>query len=188
MLFKKRIFVLTVLTVSSLACKCVFYRLEHKAKEVPMDTEIWVSWNSKIKKTNEQSSKIRWKKWCNLSRYHVYSPIYSLGKFFKCIWKILSSSFRKCYRLLGFEQPFARYYPLKIQKFRISLRTQKFFDIPFLNISQTVTPKHINHTIFWKNSIKCPRGTETFWLHVINSLLSSAENTKIEPFLTFWWP
>ena len=40
MLFKKRIFVLTVLTVSSLACKCVFYRLEHKAKEVPMDTEI----------------------------------------------------------------------------------------------------------------------------------------------------
>ena len=38
---------------------------------------------------------------------------------FKCIWKILFSSFRKWYRLLGSELPLPRCQTLKIQNFRI---------------------------------------------------------------------
>ena len=35
------------LKVSSLACKCVFYRTEHNAK----GTEFWMTWIAKIKYT-----------------------------------------------------------------------------------------------------------------------------------------
>ena len=43
---------LTGLKVSSLACKCVFYRREHNAKSGPHGTEIWKSWNAKMKYVN----------------------------------------------------------------------------------------------------------------------------------------
>ena len=43
----------------------------------------------------------------------------------------------------------ARRCPLKIRGCRIFLLTQQiFFDIPTLDISQTVSPDPINHTIF----------------------------------------
>ena len=50
----------------------------------------------------------------------------SLDKIFTGIWKILFSSFRKCYGLLDFELPLARNEPLKMQSFVIILLTQQF--------------------------------------------------------------
>ena len=79
---------------------------------------------------------------------------HNLGKIFKCIWKILISSFRKYYGLLDSELLLARFQPLNIKSFGIFLLTQRFFYISTLNISQTVTLKPIKHTIFWKNSIR----------------------------------
>ena len=38
--------------MSFLACKCVIYRPEHKAKEEPRGIEFWSSWNAKEKYTN----------------------------------------------------------------------------------------------------------------------------------------
>ena len=65
---------LTGLKVSSLTCKCVFYRPEHNAKG---GTELWRSWDAEIKSTNEQSSKSRWEKWSHLSMsIYVYSQSY----------------------------------------------------------------------------------------------------------------
>ena len=58
--------------------------------------------------------------WCQQKIRH------SLEKIFACIWKILFSSFRKCYGLLDSELPSARYQPLKIESF-IFLLTQQFF-------------------------------------------------------------
>ena len=72
----KRITMLTGLKVSSLACKCVFYRRQHNTKGGPHGTEFWRSWNEEMKYTNEQSSKSRWKIWGHLSSYHVYSQSY----------------------------------------------------------------------------------------------------------------
>ena len=85
----------------------------------------------------------------------------SLGKIFRCIWKVLFSSFRKCYGLLGSELPLARCQHLKIQCFGILLLSQHFFfDISSHNISQTVKSKApINHIIFCKNSIRYSRCT-----------------------------
>ena len=62
--------------------------------------------------------------------------------------KDLIRSFRKCYGLLDSELPLARYQPLKIQRFITFLLTQQLFDISTFNISQTVTPRPINYTIF----------------------------------------
>ena len=44
-------------------------------------------------------------------------------------------------------------------EFHYFLLTQWFFDIFILNNSRTVTPKPINHTIFWKNSKRSFRYT-----------------------------
>ena len=74
----------------------------------------------------------------------------SLDKIFTCIWKILFSFLRKCYGLLDSELQLARHPPLKIPSF-ICLLTEQFFNISTLDISQTITPKPMNHTIFWKN-------------------------------------
>ena len=91
--------------------------------------------------------------WCQQKISH------SLDKIFTCIWKILYSSLRKCYGLLDFEVPLARHQTLKIQSFITFLLTQQFFYISTLDISQTVTPKPMNHTIFWKNSKRSFRCT-----------------------------
>ena len=56
---------------------------------------------------------------------------HSLDKIFICIWKILSSSFRKCCGLLDSELPLTRYQPLKIQSFIIVLLTQQGFFLYF---------------------------------------------------------
>ena len=65
--------------------------------------------------------------------YHVYSQKHdyfcifcwwqqkinhSLGKIFKCVWKILFSSFRKCYGVFVSELPLARCQPFDIGNFR----------------------------------------------------------------------
>ena len=60
---RKMISMLTDLKVSSLACKCVFYRPENNAKVEPHGTEFWRSWNVKTEYTYEECSKSRWEKW-----------------------------------------------------------------------------------------------------------------------------
>ena len=62
--------------MSSLACKCVFYRPERNAKGGPNEIEFWTSWNAKMKYTNGQSSKSRLEKWGDLSSCHVCSRSY----------------------------------------------------------------------------------------------------------------
>ena len=62
------------LKVSSLAYKCVFYRPELNTKRG--HREILKLLNTEMKYTNGGSSKSRWKKWGNLSIYHVYSHSY----------------------------------------------------------------------------------------------------------------
>ena len=52
----------------TLGTKCCLYQ---KLFEV-----IWRYWNVKMKHTNGQSSKSRWKKWGHLSVYHFYSRSY----------------------------------------------------------------------------------------------------------------
>ena len=82
---------------------------------------------------------------------------HSLGKIIKCIWKILFSYLKKCNGLLGSEQPLITCKLLKKQDFSIFWLIS-FFYISTPNIWQTVTPKAINHTSFWKNlmiSFKC---------------------------------
>ena len=84
---------------------------------------------------------------------------HSLGRIFRCIWKILFSSFRKCCGLLDSELPLTGCKSLKIQDFGIFLLTQQFFDVFSLDIFQTVTPKPINHSVFWKSSVRSFRCT-----------------------------
>ena len=57
-LARKKVSMLTGLKVSSLTCKCVFYRTEHNAKWGSHGTEFW-------KPRNEENKFI-------LSSYHVY--------------------------------------------------------------------------------------------------------------------
>ena len=65
----------------------------------------------------------------------------SLGKIFKCIWKVLLSSFRKQYGLLGSELPLVRCQHLKYRIsvfFRWLIIFFFFFGISIHNISRTV--------------------------------------------------
>ena len=87
---------------------------------------------------------------------------HSLDNMCKCIWKILFRSFKQCYGLLGSELPLARCQPLKIQDLGLFWWRSSFFDISILSILRTVTPKPINHTILWKNSIRPFGSTQTF--------------------------
>ena len=87
----------------------------------------------------------------------------SLGKIFRCIWKVLFSPVRKCYGLWSSELPLARRQHLKIQDFTIPLLTQHFFFffwifLPTISHEQ-LSPKPINHTIFCKNAISSSRFT-----------------------------
>ena len=109
---------------------------------------------------------------------------HNLGKIFKFIWKISFSSFRKCYNLLYSEPPLARCQPLKRKYFVAFSWLSSSSDISTISILPTVTPKFINHTIFWKNTVRS--GVRKYFAQVeTNFLLPSAENTKNEPFLTF---
>ena len=95
---------------------------------------------------NFEGLQMQWETWYYLSSYRVHSQGYkmslrchhnllnfcvfywwqqtnkkknshSLGTMFKCIWKISFISFRKCYRLLDYELPWARCQPLNIPNF-----------------------------------------------------------------------
>ena len=87
---------------------------------------------------------------------------HTLGKKLKCIWKISFGSFRKFYGLLDSKLPLARCQPLKIKDIGIFCWLSSFSDISDINISQNVTPKPINYTIFWKNSLRSFRHTLIF--------------------------
>ena len=85
---------------------------------------------------------------------------HSWDKIFMCIfWISLFSSLRKYYELLHSELPLARHQPMKIESFLIFLLIQQFFDMSTLDMSQAVTPKSMNHTIFWKKSKRSFRFT-----------------------------
>ena len=91
--------------------------------------------------------------WKCQNGFFSLSLVTSLGKIFKCIWKIFLSSFRKCYGLLSSETPLAKCQLLKSHDFFFFSWLRKFF-IFLLSIWRTVTRKPTNYTIFWKNSIR----------------------------------
>ena len=108
---------------------------------------------------------------------------HSLGKIFKCIWKIFLSPFRKCYRFLGCELPLARCKPLKIQDFGIFADTAVFLYF---------YPRHQRNGNSKSNSTFSkavnPLSVRIQWIQknfMINFFLSSAEKMKNEPYLTF---
>ena len=162
---------LTGLKMSSWQINVHFYRLEQNIMQWKSPMEL------NLNQRNIPMDKIqkrRWEKWDHLSIYHVYTQSYgyenvasgsffcilcwwqqktshSLGKIFKCIWKISFSSFSKCYELLSWELPFARCHPLKIQDFGVFCWLSSFSAISALYVSQTVTLKSINFTFFWKD-------------------------------------
>ena len=74
--------------------------------------------------------------------YFLLKPAKSQSHFGQNIYVHLKDA------LLDSELPLATYQPLKIQSLNTFLLTQQFFDISSLDISQTVTPKPMNHTIF----------------------------------------
>ena len=84
----------------------------------------------------------------------------SLGKAFKCIWKVLFGPFTKYYGLWSSVTPLANCQHLKIQDFTSPLLNQHFFFIYlfliFLPIisHEELRPKPIKHTIFCKNSMR----------------------------------
>ena len=134
---------LTGLKESSLACKCVFYRPERNPKGEPHGIEFWRFWNAEIQYTNGYTSKSRWKKmellvslsclpldsWSlKCQKWFIFvffwwqhKISHNLGKLFKCIWKILFNSFRKCYGLLSSDILLVRYQLLKTRDFGIFL-------------------------------------------------------------------
>ena len=78
--------------------------------------------------------------------FYVISPEYrrnrpSLGKIFKCTWKVLFCSYTKYYGLWSSELLLASFQHLKIQDLTSPLLTQSFFFISTQNISRTVTSK-----------------------------------------------
>ena len=75
-LLRKGIPILKGLKVSSLTCKCAFYRPELNAKVGPHGIEFWNPWN--IPMEVKQSLRNIREKWGHLSSYHVYSHTYSL--------------------------------------------------------------------------------------------------------------
>ena len=79
--------------------------------------------------------------------YFLLMPAKTQSQLGENIYVHLKDLIKKCYGLLDSELSLARYQPLKVKVFFIFLPTQQFCDISILNISQTVTPRLINHTI-----------------------------------------
>ena len=65
---------LTNLKVSSMTCKCVFYRPELNERG-PMELDFE---SPQKKHTNRWITENRWETWAHLSSYHVYSHICGL--------------------------------------------------------------------------------------------------------------
>ena len=83
----------------------------------------------------------------------------SLGKVFKCIWKVLFGPFTKYYGLWSSDLPLANCQHLKIQDFTSPLLNQHFFKLFFLIFLPTISHKQlrskpIKDTIFCKNSMR----------------------------------
>ena len=121
----------------------------------------------------------------------------TLDKILKCIWKVLFSSFRKYYELLGSGMLLARHQHWKIQEFGILLLTQQFvFDVSTHNISGKVKSKaywpyhfflFLFHYHFFARTHQSdlPGALKYLAQTVTNFLLLSGENMKNETFLTF---
>ena len=73
------------LKVSSLACKCVFYRPELNAKGDPMELNFESLEKQKWNIPTDRAQRLDEKKWGHLSNYHVYSQSYGLWEFGKYI-------------------------------------------------------------------------------------------------------
>ena len=112
----------------------------------------------------------------------------SLSKIFICIRNILFSSFRKCYGLLDSQLPLTRCQPLKTQGFCIFCELSTFSCISILVISGMVTPKPLTIPFAERFQQDLSGALKYYSKTVNNVLLSSAENTKNDLFLTFQWP
>ena len=107
--------------VSSLVRKCIFYRPELTGKWGPHATKVLRIWNAKMKYINGlmrvvdknrvidllkltlRIMVIKCQKWLTLCTFcwmqQKISP--SLGKTFKCMWKIIFNPYRKCNGLVS---------------------------------------------------------------------------------------
>ena len=133
---------------------------------------------TKMKYKNGQRPKSLWEEWPGM-KYSQKSLIFlhfllmtakislSFGKMFKLIWKILFSTFRKCYGLLDSKLPLVRYQILKNKRFWYCCWLSSFLNIFILNITRILTLLPILFSE-WTFS---------------NFLLSSTQKTKNEPFL-----
>ena len=102
-----------------------------------------------------------------------------------CIWKILFSSYKKCYGLLHSELPLASCQPLKIQSF-VFFCLHTSFLIFLSSISHERQLQSLLIILVFQrtqedfsSALKCCSQTLT------NDLLSSGENTKISQFWHF---
>ena len=101
---------LTGLKVSSLACKCIFYRQEHNAKGG--GHEIEKPWNAKMTFANGENSSIRCIKWviCRVIIFTLWVKVIKMSKtahfvyFFAYDSKILVTVWAK-YLILFFYRP-----------------------------------------------------------------------------------
>ena len=131
--------------MSSLLQIYVFYRPELTGKLWPHGIKILSFWNAKIistdraQRVDDKNGVIRLVifiprvmviKMSKMARF-MYLQLniakISLGKIFKCIWKVLFNPFRKYYGLCSSELPLAKSQHLKILDFDISLLTHQFF-------------------------------------------------------------
>ena len=95
----------------------------------------------------------------------------SLGKIFKCIWKVLFGPFTKYYGLWSSVLPLANCQHLKIQDFTSPLLIQHslffFFYFLFFNFLPPISheqlrPEPIKHTVFCKKSMKSSSYTSRY--------------------------
>ena len=134
-----RIFMSTGLKILFFLCKCVYYRPQHNAKGDTMERNFegleiqkWNKPTERAKTVNEGNGVICLVLMFTLGVKHIKmlkmvhvlyfmlitAKNHSLGKVFKFIFKIVSSSFWKCYGLLGSELPLARCNPWR---YRVSV-------------------------------------------------------------------
>ena len=151
--------ILTGLKVWSLACKCVFYRAEHaKRRGIPWN---WILKDLKCRNEIYQWIELKQKMkkiWSFVYLSCLLPKLWSLKSqkwlifciFCWCQQKI-SLSLHKIF-LIGLWASISKISTLEGTEFHYFLVTEKFFDNSTLDTSQTVTPKPMNHTIFWKDS------------------------------------